>query len=377
MEDTGNKGIMWLVGLVIIVLIIIFAYHSSGTPAETGPIKIGFIGPLSGDAASYGESMKNGAALAVDEINKAGGINGRQIAMIYEDGKCNGKDSASATQKLVNVDMVKYIVGAGCSGEVFSEIPITSAAKVFSISPVASASKLSGISPYFVRNNPSDSITGSVLADYLAKTYKTVAVISEQTDYAQGIKGNFIAEAEKGGLKVVDTEDFNSDVTDFRSELSKIKTANPDVIFINPQTPQNALRIADQAKQLGLKAQFAGAILGSDPSMITTKSTEGMIFSDLSGLSTAKGLDFIAKYKAVYNADSNYPFYSGSSYDAVYLLSQAITSAGYDTTKVAQYFHTLPSYVGTIGTYSFDQNGDMVGAGVVLQKMVNKKLINL
>ncbi len=373
-----KKTIVWIIVLILVVWGISALVKKNSAPALTGPIKIGFIGPLTGDAASYGEPIKNSVALAVNEINKAGGVGGQQIQMIYEDGKCTGTDAASAAQKLVNVDQVKYIIGGMCSGEVFSEIPITSKAQVFVISPSASAAKLSGISEYFVRNNPSDSLTGGALANYVVKSYKTAAIISEQTDFAQGIRDNFISEAEKGGLKIVDTEDFKTDTTDFRSLLSKIKTQNPDVLFINPQTPQNAIRIAQQARQLGLKSQFVAALFGSDPTLAAAgTATEGMVFADLAGLSTAKGQDFLSKYKATYNSDPNYPFYDGAAYDAVYLISQAVSSVGDDSTKVQKYIHSLANYTGVLGTYSFDKNGDIIGAGIVLEKIVGGKLVNV
>ncbi|MDP6562065.1 MAG: ABC transporter substrate-binding protein, partial [Candidatus Peribacteraceae bacterium] len=90
----------------------------------TGPIKIGYIGPLTGEAASYGVDTLNGTELAVAEINAAGGINGRLIELITEDGRCTGTDAASAAQKLVNVDKVVAIIGGQCSGETLAAAPI-------------------------------------------------------------------------------------------------------------------------------------------------------------------------------------------------------------------------------------------------------------
>lgn len=376
MEQTKKsmKWLWWSLGVIVVVALVLV---SNNKPSETGPIKIGFIGPLSGPAASYGEMAKNSVDLAVNEVNKAGGINGRQIEMVYEDGKCDGQDAASAAQKLVNIDNVKYIIGGICSGEVFSEIPITSPAKVFVISPMAGAAKLSGISKYFFRNNPSDAMTGAVLADYLSKSYKSVAVMSEQTDYAQGIKDVFITEAKKDGMNVVDTEDFVTGTTDFRSQLSKIKAQNPDVLVLNAQTTETLLNMAQQIKQIGLKAQVAGPLFGSDPKLYQAGAiTDGMITVDLAGLAGDAGKAYLAKYQSVYNSVPTFQFYSGAAYDSVHLLSQAISSVGDNTDKVVGYFQKV-SYSGVIGNYTFNQDGDMVGAGLVIHKISNKNLINL
>ncbi len=104
-----------------------------------------------------------------------------------------------------------------------------------------------------MRNNPNDNLFGALLADYLASSsYKTAATISEQTDYAQGIKGVFLAELQKDGLQFVATQDYQTGTTDFRSLLLPVKTANPDVIFVNSQTGPNLVQIIQQARQLGI-----------------------------------------------------------------------------------------------------------------------------
>jgi branched-chain amino acid transport system substrate-binding protein len=346
-------------------------------PKDTSVVKIGFIGPLSGDAAVMGEPIKNSIDLAANEINKNGGINGRQIQMLYEDGKCDPKEAVTAAKKLVDLDKVKYIIGGTCSAETLSIIPITSQAKVVVISPSASAPKLSGISEYFLRNNPSDAITGSILAKYLSGTYKTAGIVSEKSDFPQGVKETFITEAEKDGMLVLGTEDFSSGITDFRSFLTKMQSKNPDAIFVNPKDSENFIRIIQQAKQLNIKSQLVGVLFGADPSLATLPAAQGIIFANLSGLSSEKGKDYLQKYKATYNSEPNYAFQDGAAYDDVYLIAQAIMSVGDDATKVAKYLYSLKDYSGVIGTYSFDENGDMTGAGVVLQKIVDGKLINL
>jgi branched-chain amino acid transport system substrate-binding protein len=366
---------LWVIVIIILVILMII---SISKPKDTSAIKIGFIAPLSGEAASYGELTKNSVQLAVDEINKSGGIDGRQIEMIYEDGKCSGKDATTVTQKLVNIDKVKYIVGGLCSSEAFSQIPIITPAKVFTISFAASAAKLSGASEYFIRNNPSDSLAGSILADHISKSYKSVAVISEQTDYAQGLRDVFTSEIQKNNSVIITSENYSSNIIDFRSQLLKIKEQNPEILFINSQTGKNLQLIAEQARQLGIKAQLAGGQVCADPIVYTAGSaTEGMICVNLASLITEEGKDFIAKYTSAYGSAPAFALYTAAAYDDIYLIKQAISSVGDDSTKVTQYLRSLPNYTGALGTYHFDSNGDIVGAGLVLQKVVNKELINI
>ena len=133
------KIVIW----VVVVLVVLWGGYSflqsPSEPVSTDPTKIGFIGPLTGDAAVYGELLRNVIQLAVNEINAAGGIGGRQIEMIYEDGKCNGKDGANAMQKLVNVDQVKIVIGGFCSSESLAAAPIAMNNKVLLFSPGSSS----------------------------------------------------------------------------------------------------------------------------------------------------------------------------------------------------------------------------------------------
>lgn len=374
--NTTTKLIAGIVIVLLAIAAIAYSGKKGSAPQATGPITIGFIAPLTGDAAAYGEPVQNGMNLAVDEINAAGGIDGRTIKIVAEDGKCTGEAAASAAQKLVSVDKVHYIIGGVCSGESFAIVPVITSAKVLEITPGSSAPKLSGSSPYFMRNNPNDNQPATSLADYLAKTYKKVTIISEKTDYAQGLKAVFIARAQADGL-TVNTEDYGTSDTDFRTLLTRIRGTNPDVVFVNSQTSANMLRITKQMHDLGIKTALAGAVF-NDKDTIGASSVNGMVLAVPPGLATeGKGATFVANYKSKYAKDPAYAFYAGAAYDDVYLIAQAIQNVGDDATEVRDYLHALPSYTGTVGTYSFDVGGDMIGVSSILQKIVDGKLVTI
>lgn len=365
---------LFVVGIIVIFGIGAIAYLS--TSVETGVLKIGFVAPLTGDAAAFGEEEQKGVQLAIAEINSSGGIAGRQVEALYEDGKCSGQDAVSAAEKLVNIDKVHYIIGGACSGEAIAMVPVATAAQVLVISPSASAPKLSGISEYFVRNYPSDSAPGTDLAAHVRKQYANVAVLSENTEYAQGLRDVFVNKTRELGGNVVVNETFPENTTDFRTMLLKVKAARPDVVFINPQNGSGIARIATQARQLGITADFVGINYTGPDVLSAGKAVEGMVFAVAPGIaSEGKGAKLIENYISTYGSDPAYPYVLGAAYDDVYLLKLAIEKRGDDATKVAQYLRSMPAFTGAIGTYSFDGNGDVVGIQMLFQKIQNGQLV--
>lgn len=367
----------WIWIIIVVIVAILIAVLLSGSK-DTSVIKIGVIGPLSGDAAVFGEPINNAVNLAEKQINAAGGVNGRMVQLISEDGKCDGSTAVSAAQKLINVDGVKFIIGGTCSSETLAIAPIVDAAKILVISPSATSPKISGVSKYVFRNAPSDAGRGVVIGDYVLKSYKKIAAITEQTDYAQGITATFIAELQKNNVSLVANEVFSEKTTDFRSILLKIKQAEPEIILLSPQTPANLVRLAQQARTMGINAQFITAEF-NDPTVVTAGSiTEGMVIAIAPSLSTqGRGGDLLSAYKAEFGKDATYPYYVGAAYDDLNLLLSGIAKYGEDTTKVRDYLSNLKAYNGTLGTYSFDQNGDIVGINFVFQKIIGGKLVDI
>lgn len=376
-----NKNSWMVIGVLIlaVVLIAIFAKPKDKVATIEGDtVKIGFIGPLSGEAAAYGEPMRQGAELAVEQINKAGGIKGKPLEIIYEDGKCTGKDAVSAAQKLVSVDKVKFIVGAGCSGETIAIAPIVEPAKVLIISPVSSNAAISTMGDYIFRNHPSDNDAGTMLANLIiAQTNKT-AVISENTDYAQGIRKVFTENYTKAGGQLAIDEAFNTGTTDFRSFLSKVKASGVTTIFIDAQTETSFLQIATQMKELGIKPQIYTAYLTGDNVKAKAALLNGMIAVDLPNIGTVgNAAQFTTDFKAKFGKEANYPYFAASTYDAVNIFKNGITFHGYDSTKVKDFLYGIKSYDGAAGTYHFDANGDVVGIALTVKKLENGQFVNV
>lgn len=372
------KGIIIVIVLILIVWAISALVGNNGEQSSDEPIKIGFIGPLTGDAAAYGEAARNGVAIAVDEINSAGGINGQQVEVIYEDGKCSGKDAASAAQKLVSIDQVKVIVGGTCSGETFGAAPVTLPAKVILFSSVSSAPKVGDLGRYVFRNHPNDNLAGDQLARYISSHYKKVAIISEQTDYAQGLRTAFTEALKAGTATLVFDESYVSSTKDFRSMISKLKDSGAEALFIDAQVGSNAAQIAKQARDLGVGAQLFTAYLTGPEFVKANPAVEGTIIIDVPGLSSgAKGEALLDAYSAKYKSEPNYKFFVGTSYDATHIVADAIEAEGLDTDKIADYLHSLKDYTGSIGTYSLDsEKAEVIGLGLVFRQVKNGEAID-
>ncbi len=362
---------------IIILLIVVaggyFLLHKQPAPAET--IKIGFIAPLTGDAAAYGIDEKNATAIAVEEINTAGGIDGRPLKVIYEDGKCSGKDAATAAQKLTSIDKVKIILGGACSGETLAVAPIAEQNKVVVFSAFSSSPDITNAGDYIFRNSPSDTDVAKGYAQFIVNKagYKKIAIISENTDYAQGARKVFIDEVKKLGGDITADEVFNQGERDFRINITKIKSSGPEAIFINPQSGTTGGLALKQIKELGIKTSVFSVYVfsGKDAQESAGSAANNLIFFDLVGLTnTDKGKAFAEKFNARFGKIGGSEYSTGARYDSVYIIADALRKCGEDTECIKHYFYNMDWYEGVIGRYKFDSNGDVVGIEPLISKII-------
>ncbi|MBI2655337.1 ABC transporter substrate-binding protein [Candidatus Woesearchaeota archaeon] len=335
-------------------------------PAQAqGTYKIGVMYPLTGDGAAYGLPIQRTTKIAIDEINAQGGVNGRKLEVIYEDSKCNPKDGNAAAQKLVNLDKVKVIIGGVCSGETLGAAPITEAAKVVLISPSATNPDITNAGDFVFRLAPSDAFAGVVASNYAFNDLKAkkAAVISETTDYAQGLRKVFKENFAKLGGEIVADETFNPEDTDFRTQVTKAKASNPDVIYLVPQTVPKGILLVKQVKEAGVTKQLL------TPEVLLGRNTIAENAADLEGLigveqkfddKAPKAAAVLGKYKQQANEEAPFPFYMSAAYDAVYLVSDAIAKNGYDGEKIRDYLYAVDGYEGAGGKVTIDGKGDVV-----------------
>ena len=263
----GVKVFWGIVALAIIIIVVALVRTPASGPstadtgASSGTISVGAVVPLTGDGASYGVPIRRAGELAVEEINAAGGIAGKQVSVVWEDGKCEGKEATSAAQKLINVDQVKVIMGGVCSSETLAMAPLAETAKVLVVSPSATSPDITAAGDFIFRTSPSDAAAGSVAAEYAYSKMgaKKAAVISQTTDYAQGLRKVFTTRFKALGGEVVADETYNAGDTDMRTQILKVKTGAPDVIYLLPQADVSGILILKQLKANGVTAKLLSA----------------------------------------------------------------------------------------------------------------------
>jgi branched-chain amino acid transport system substrate-binding protein len=291
------------------------------------------------------------------------------LELLVEDGQCNGKDATSAMQKLVNVDGVKFVIGGFCSSESLAIVPVGEEAGVLMFSPGSSSPDLTGISDLFVRNFPSDATQGSVLAELANnKGWTKAAFVQEQTDAALGIRNAFTENFEALGREVV-AEVFPTENTDFRTALTKLRSEEPDVLFISVQTPAVAERILIQLTDLGWEVPLIAADVVSGAVDLVEANAEALegTFAAEFGIDpeNEKFQNFIEAYKAEYGEEPPFQSYAQTEWDSVFMLADALEEVGEDPESVAKWLREVDDWQGASGNVVIGDNGDRVSGHVL------------
>lgn len=374
MAENKQNALLWAIGGVLIILGVIY-FSVTGGSAST--LKIGVLTPLTGDAASYGTAMQRAYDLAVSEVNAAGGVRGRQIELVYEDAKCDRTTAATATEKLVSVDQVKFILGGTCSGETLAAAPIAQAAEVLLLSPTSTSPSITEAGDLVFRTYPSDNLEAKLVAAYAKENnLARAAIISENTDFAQGVREAFVSSYE-GTL--VSNETYNTGDTDFRALVAKVRAANPQMVYVSAQTNVSGELILKQIEESGMNVAVFAVNSMLDRTAIAANASlyEEVIMAEVQLSTEGKAATMLSAYEALYGEVSPFPAFTASTYDSVYLLAEAIAAVGEDAEAVAGYFsYQVVDWPGAIGALSFDENGDSE-LGLTLVQAVGGQLIPL
>lgn len=367
-----TKSAKIVIGIIIIILIWL-GYFYYKKPVEQETVKIGFIGPLSGDLASWGENEKLGVNLALEEINKEGGIIGRKVEVIYEDSQCDPKSSVSAAKKLIEIDKVYAIVGDTCSSAVLAIAPFIEANKVVLISPAAGSDKISDAGDYIFRNF----ISNKMYSVFAAKVFKEdlnksrAAILYINSEYGVNLSDVFI-ENFKG--EIVFNEGYPEKIKDFRSILSKLNSKQPDIVFLAGYYPDGAL-ILKQAKELGIKTEFFGATDGyEDPQLIELAGTasEGFKFFSVPMGAGPVFEKFSDAYRIKYNKEPQ--IYSDFAYDAFMVVAKALKAGGLSPEEVKDAMYKT-DYAGASNQIRFNKNGDIIVSKIVIKEIKNGQFV--
>lgn len=343
---------------------------------EGEPLKVGALIPLSGDGAEYGLPVQETAKIALDEINAEGGVKlpgsnvKRKLEFVWEDGGCNSDIANRAATKLITVDKVKVIYGGFCSSETLAAAPLAEQNKVILFSPGSSSPKITEAGDFVFRNYPSDNTQGKVLAEFAAKKgYKKVGMLVETQPYTEGIRDAFKANFEAEG-RVVLAESYLSDASDFKSQITKLKGEAVDAYFVNPQTPAKGKLILKQMQELDITGPFLLNDVAVGFSKLVTEYKdllEGAVGAEASYDRAHPGVTKLQEtYKTKTGEDLPYLTYMTTSYDAVYILKEALEAVGEDSEKIKNYLYGVKDRKGLAGSLTIDSNGDPV-AGHILR----------
>ncbi len=353
-----SKSTKIIIGIIVVFILVWASYALlRQRRVSSGPIQIGFIGPLSGDGAAWGEEQKYAMDIAVEEINGKGGVNGRTLSVIYEDGKCDGKTAATAAQKLISVDSIRILMPV-CSAESLAVAPIAEQNKVLEFAVWPTNPTYSGIGTYTFRNSYSDDDTGKVMASTIGAKFSRVGIITELTDYPVGLRDAF----KKYFRGDMHEEGYQPGSRDLRTQAAKILSKNPEAILLNPNSPLAGLAALEQLRALGYKGQFYGNFFGSSGDVLKSKAAEGMIFFADPAVpeNTMKG-HLLDEYQKRFGTKPDFEFAVAAQYDSVYILKQAIEAVGPEPDKLKDYLHSLKNFTGVLGTYGFNEKGDVIG----------------
>ena len=332
-------------------------------------IKVGGVAPLSGGVAVYGVECKNGIDLAIEEINAAGGINGKTLEFICEDDEGDPAKSVNAYTKLVTNDGVVYVIGSLTSGCTIALTNLAQNQKILQIAPAATATAVTDAGNYIFRACFIDPFQGRVGGKFAFENLsaKKAAILYDiGNDYSVGLTENFESEFTKLGGSIVSKESYATGDKDFNAQLTKIKAAKPDVVYL-PDYYGTVALIAKQLRAQGIDTP----IVGADGWDGLTENAGDEVLNGYYSNHYAEDSDspavqkFVGSFKAKYNKSPN--SFAALGYDSVYMLKDAILKAGTtDGEKVRAAFETTDGDYVT-GHITFDEKRNPVKSAVMIQ----------
>lgn len=359
--------------LAACVIALVCAVMLSGCGKSTG-LKVAFLGPLSGDAASFGTSQKNGIEVALQEVNAAGGINGTPVSVVYEDTQLDQNKAIAAFNKVVDSDGAKVVLGDSSSANTMAIGPLAKRKDVLLLSPIASSASLTKSGFPIFRVSPSDAFQARIASRYaINQGWKTAAIIYTNDEWGTGLKEEFSSNFAALGGKVIDASGIEPKSQDFRPQLTRLKSQQVEFVYI-PLHPDEAVVALKQARQLGLKTQFVGADSFSEPTIAKAagQAADGVIYTvPAAGYGTAYS-DFAKSYKTKFGEEPNYNAAAG--YDSLRIIVEAAKKAGsFDRSALAKALSEQSAFEGASGTIVFDKNGDVVSKAFDIKKLQNGK----
>jgi branched-chain amino acid transport system substrate-binding protein len=342
------------------------------TKKDENEIVVGEYGSLTGSEATFGVSTNQGIRMALDEINAAGGIKGRKLRLVTLDDQGKAEEAVQAVTRLITQDKAVAIIGEVASSRSLAAAPIAQENKIPMISPSSTNPKVTEVGDYIFRVCFIDPFQGTVMAKFAAEhlKLKKVAVLRDvKSDYSLGLADFFAAKLKELGGEVVSDVSYSSGDSDFRAQLTKIKAANVEAIFIPGYYTEVGL-IAKQAKELGIKAPLLGGD-GWDSAKLSEIGGEAINGNYFSNHYTTESqepivVEFINKFKAKFNETPD--GLAALGYDSAKILAKAMEQSKEITPKaIRDELAKISDFPGVTGKITIDSKRNAVKSAVVVK----------
>ncbi|RKD24436.1 ethanolamine utilization protein EutJ [Ammoniphilus oxalaticus] len=358
---------------------------SGGTEQTSGDaIKIGVNLELSGGVASYGSSLADGLELAKEQINADGGIDGKQVEFVKVDNKSDAAEATNGAIKLTGQDKVDAIIGAATSGHTIAQVQVATDKQTVIISPSATAPNVTtdddgNVKDFVFRTSYIDPFQGTVAANFALETLgvKTAAIYADRaSDYAKGLAASFKEDFEAAGGQIVAEEFYLEKDTDFRGTLTRIKSANPEFVFIPGYYGEVGL-IVKQAREAGIDVPLMGADGWDSPTLIELAGVEALNNTFITNHYSSEDPDetiqeFVTAFKTKYK-DKAPDAFNALGYDTLYLLKDAIERAGsVDSDKLKDALAQTKDLNLVTGIITIDEQHNPIKSATVLEYVDGK-----
>ena len=351
-----------IIGVIIAIIIIGGIWYGvSRKPEEEGTIKIGVALSLTGKLASFGQDLREGIEMAVQEVNQEKDF---KIKIIIEDTQSDATKSVNVVKKLIEIDNVNIIIGPLRSGNVLATAPIAEENKVILFTPIASAVDITYAGDYIFRNRETSELHGKKVAEFLInKNIKRAATLTAQAPNSKSYAIAFEKEFKERGGEIVSSIEYEPDSIDFRTDITKSLNKNPEAIYLSVTTGTDAGILVKQIRELGFERLIGstGAVESEEFLNGAGDASEGVFFSTPAfNIENPEIASYRKKYKELYGKESS--AFAANAYDAVKILANAIESCGgaEDTDCIKNYLYNLKDYPGIGGKTTFDENGDVI-----------------
>ena len=379
-----NKSLILLAAALSMVLL--GCPPKSETPSGTsgtatgGDILVGEYGSLTGTEATFGQSTHNGIMMAADEVNGAGGINGRKIKILTEDDQSKAEEAVTAVQKLISQNQVVAVLGEVASSSSIAAAPICQNNKVPMITPSSTNPEVTRKGDYIFRMCFTDDYQGHSMADYVAKQLgvKTAAILTDvKSDYSQGLGHFFEERFTQDGGKVVARASYAKGDSDFRAQLTSVKGANPQILFV-PGYYTDIGQIAQQARDLGMTQPLVGGDGWESPKLIEIggKALEGCYYSNhyYYGDTLPAVRNFVERYKQRYGVTPD--SLAALAYDAMHVLAESMKRAGgkLDGASLRDAIAATKNFAGVTGNITLGPDRNPIGKKIIIEEIKNGQL---